>query len=270
VPARILIVEDNAANLDLMAYLLEAYGHSVTRANDGEAGLDKVKQAPYDLILADILMPKMDGYEFVRRAKDQVADCAPIIAVTALAMVGDRELVLRSGFDGYIAKPINPETFVHEVDHYLEGDLRSKRPVSRESPARPDHARVEATGLTILIVDDVAANSEVVRAALEPFGHRVVEARSMDAAVRTAKAGLPDLVLADVHMPDGTGYDLIKAFKADPDLAVVPFIFLSSTYWHELDRARGIALGAEKFLLRPIDPNVLLDEIADTLNRRRG
>lgn len=264
-PARILIVEDNVANLDLMAYLLEAHGHTVERASDGRAGLETAQKGAFDLILADILMPKLDGYEFVKQERHRNPAGPPIIAVTALAMVGDRERVLRAGFSGYIAKPINPESFVHEVDHFLTGDLRSAAPAGWKRAAQTDGGGVDATGRLILVVDDIATNAQVVRAALEPFGYRIAEAHSMVEAVEIAKREKPDLVLADVHMPDATGYDLIRAFKADERLSAVPFIFLSSTYWHELDRVRGIALGAEKFLVRPIDPQALLNEINDTL-----
>jgi len=269
-PARILVVEDNATNLDLMVYLLEAYGHVVATACDGEVGLEAAKRSTFDLILADILMPNMDGYDFVIRIKRDLPSYPPVVAVTALAMVGDRERVLQSGFNGYIAKPINPETFAGEVDRYLPGPLRSRALDRQRAQKPPPRGSAAPSGRTILVVDDVPTNAQVVRAALEPFGHHVVEARSMEDALDAAGRLLPDLVVADVHMPDGTGYDLIRAFRSNENLAGVPFVFLSSTYWHELDKARGLALGAQKFLLRPIDPQTLLQEINETLMRIHG
>jgi two-component system cell cycle response regulator len=264
--ARILIVEDNATNLDLMQYLLEAFGHSVTRASSAVDGLEHAKASAFDLILADILMPEIDGYEFLARVKRDVTNCAPVIAVTALAMVGDRERVLQSGFNGYIPKPINPETFVHEVDGYLSASLRSVSPKGVQTAA--EHAPLAKTPRTqtILVVDDLPTNAMVIRAAIEPFGYRILEAGSMQAALELAALEVPDLVISDVHMPHGTGYDLIEAFRADRRLAEVPFIFLSSTYQHESYRARGLALGAERYLMRPIEPQKLLDEVAATLD----
>jgi two-component system cell cycle response regulator len=272
VPAHILVVEDNATNLDLMAYLLEAFGHDVTRASDAQAGLDAAATSTFDIILADILMPRMDGYEFVRLCKQRNPAGPPVIAVTALAMVGDRERVLQSGFNGYIAKPIDPETFVHEVDRFLAGELRSARPKSTTAPSKPTaNENVNSpTGHIILVVDDVPTNIEVVKAAVEPSGFAVVEARSMRQALELATGQTLDLVISDVHMPDGSGFDLIRAFKSDESLAKVPFIFLSSTYWNDVDKARGIALGAEKFLLRPLDPQLLLKEVNETLGRPNG
>lgn len=266
-PAKILVVEDNATNLYLMAYLLKAFGHHVTTAGDAELGLAALASEPFDIILADVLMPKIDGFEFVKRAKGAKPDGPPIVAVTALAMVGNRETIMQSGFDGYIAKPISPETFVGEVDQYLPEDKRSKAAVARSDsagvPERP--ASKGSKERTILVVDDVPTNTHVLRATLEPFGYTVIEARSMEQAIEAATRDRPDLVVTDIHMPSGTGYDLIRAFKSDANLRDIAFIFVSSTYWHELDRARGLSLGAKKFLVRPIDPHTLVAEINETL-----
>lgn len=269
-PARVLIVEDNATNLYLMRYLLEAYGHEVTAASDAAAGLEALEKRRFDIILADILMPRVDGFEFMRRAKAAAGDAPPIIAVTALAMVGNREQILESGFDGYIAKPISPETFVGEVDAFLTGEKRSKATTGAVTAAGDGRDREAPKGKTILVVDDVPTNTQVLRATLEPFGYRVVEARSMEQALAAAAKARPDLVVTDIQMPSGSGYDLIRAFKADPVLKDVDFVFVSSTYWHELDRARGLSLGAKKFLVRPIDPQVLVAEINDVLRARDG
>lgn len=119
--ARILLIEDNATNLDLMTYLLRAFGYDVTTATDGVAGLEKALSEPYDLVLTDILMPQMDGYEFARRFRqDARLSETPLVAITALAMTGDREKILAHGFDGYIAKPIDPKHFRAQIAAFLE------------------------------------------------------------------------------------------------------------------------------------------------------
>lgn len=121
--ARILIIEDNRENMELMVYLLRAFGHMVLEAVEGEAGIKLAKYGPIDLILCDLQMPGMDGYEVVRRMKVNLSSI-PMIAVTAYAMVGDRDKVLAAGFDGYIPKPINPETFVGEIEAFLPPQAR--------------------------------------------------------------------------------------------------------------------------------------------------
>lgn len=120
--ARILIIEDNQANLELMMYLLTHAGYQTIYAMDGEKGLEMIKNEVPDLIICDIQIPKVDGYEIIKTIKSEsnVLSNIPLIAITAYAMVGDRERILSLGSDGYIAKPIEPEKFVHQIESFLQ------------------------------------------------------------------------------------------------------------------------------------------------------
>lgn len=121
--ARILVIEDNPDNLELMTYLLKAFGHEVFSAQDGAEGLELVRLGALDLIVCDVHLPKVDGYEVARQLKsDPRLQRIPLLAVTALAMVGDRDKVLTAGFDGYLAKPIDPQVFVPQVETFLPAD----------------------------------------------------------------------------------------------------------------------------------------------------
>lgn len=117
--ARILIIEDNQDNLNLMRYLLTAFGHEVDSARDGIEGIAMAQRHWADLVVCDVHLPKADGYEIARRLRARPDFATPLIAVTALAMVGDREKVLAAGFDGYISKPIEPTTFVSQIEAFL-------------------------------------------------------------------------------------------------------------------------------------------------------
>jgi two-component system cell cycle response regulator len=127
---RILVIEDNPANLDLMSYLLKAFGHEVQTAGNGAEGLVRAGQDPPDLIMCDIQLPVLDGFGVARALKqDPVLKRIPLLAITAFAMVGDRERVLAEGFDGCLLKPINPRTFVSEVEAMLAaGRDAARRP----------------------------------------------------------------------------------------------------------------------------------------------
>jgi CheY-like chemotaxis protein len=126
--ARILIIEDNAENMQLMVYLLTAFGHSVLEATAGETGLTIAREELPDLILCDLHMPGIKGSEVAQRLKlDPILAAVPLVAVTAYAMVGDREKVLAAGFNGYIPKPINPELFVGEIEMFLAPKHVSKK-----------------------------------------------------------------------------------------------------------------------------------------------
>ena len=118
--ARILLIEDNPQNRYLAKFLLEKHGHEVIEAQTGAQGLDLAAQVCPDLILLDIQLPGMDGHEVARVLKnDALLRHIPVVAITSYAMVGDREKCLAAGAEGYIEKPINPESFVAEVERFL-------------------------------------------------------------------------------------------------------------------------------------------------------
>ena len=123
-PARILIIEDNPTNMELMVYLLTAFGYTPLMATDGVSGVEAVREGRPDLIICDIHLPRLDGYGVVNALKqDPALRHIPVLAVTALAMMGDRERLLAAGFDGYIGKPIEPDTFVAELETFLARPL---------------------------------------------------------------------------------------------------------------------------------------------------
>lgn len=113
---KILLIEDNEQNRYLATYLLEKNGYQVHSATDGPSGIRLAESLRPDLILLDIQLPTMDGYEVARNLR-RVALLAdtPVVAVTSYAMGGDREKAIESGCTGYIEKPINPDTFVEEI-----------------------------------------------------------------------------------------------------------------------------------------------------------
>lgn len=118
--ANILVIEDNEQNLYLTTFILERRGHRVTAARDGSQGIQLAQELCPALMLLDIQLPVMDGYavaEALRR--DPALAHIPIVAVTSYAMAGDRERILAAGCNGYIEKPINPETFMTEVESFL-------------------------------------------------------------------------------------------------------------------------------------------------------
>lgn len=111
--AKVLVVEDNPANLTLATFLLQSAGHAVLSAADAEAGLMLARDEQPDLILMDIQLPGMDGLEATALLKaDEATRTIPVIALTALAMKGDEERIRAAGCDGYIAKPLAYREFL--------------------------------------------------------------------------------------------------------------------------------------------------------------
>lgn len=117
---RILVVEDNAANMKLATFLLESAGHEVLPATDAEAALALARSEQPNLILMDIQLPGMDGLQATTLLKkDQATSAIPVIALTALAMKGDEERIRAAGCDGYIAKPLAYKEFLSTISSFL-------------------------------------------------------------------------------------------------------------------------------------------------------
>ena len=276
--ARVLVAEDNEASLELAMYLLRVSGYDTAGAHDGREAVDAARAQRPDLILMDIGMPVMDGYAAANalRSDPSLRD-VPLIAVTAFAMMGDRERILGAGFDGYITKPISPHTFVREAEAFLPADLRSgPSPSAENGEGRPvdfvetGGSRARWDGTTALVVDDVEANRTFFKALLEPSGVRVLTAASASEALAVLERQTPDIVISDVGMKGGSGFDLLLAVKADPLLFRVPVILTSASSSRGDRPERAIALGAAGFIGRPVEPEAALRAIEDILTRASG
>ena len=266
-PPRILVIEDNPANLELMVCLLEAYGYTPLTAEDGEAGLATIEREHPELVLCDIQMPRLNGYELAQRMKaNPELRKIPLVAVSALAMVGDKERGLAAGFDGYIFKPIETRTFVAEVEAYL-GIKRTLEPVI-ETKVTTKAAPSARKHLKMLAVDDVKANLQLLESLFGPLGYEVTTSAGLHEALATARLLKPDIVVSDVTMRDGGGLELCKIFKAEAGLKHIPIVLITSTDCDEVSRAKGLAAGAARYLFRPIDSSVLLAEVEACLAGR--
>jgi CheY-like chemotaxis protein len=198
-------------------------------------------------------------------------DAVPVVAVTSFAMVDDRDRALRAGFDHYLTKPIDPETFTEEINTRLPERLRGSliRPPGGEPAPSTEPAGPGPDGhyaADILVLDDALLNLSLLRSVLEPHGYRVRTASTVEEAIAAAEFSRPDLVLADVHVGRQTGAALLSYLRTVPVLTVVPFAFITATTdWQDplpADEARVIH--------RTIDTTALLDEVKMLLNSRTG
>jgi two-component system cell cycle response regulator DivK len=118
--AKVLVVEDNPANMTLATFLLQSAGHTVLSARDAETGLALARVEQPDLVLMDIQLPGMDGLEATALLKsDPSTRAIPVVALTALAMLGDEQRILAAGCDGYIAKPLAYKEFLATISAQL-------------------------------------------------------------------------------------------------------------------------------------------------------
>lgn len=119
-PKKILIVEDNESNRQLLHYVLEHRGHEVIEAKDGKEGIEKAGEYMPDLIFMDLQLPVLDGFTAIKMLKNNPkTEHIKIIAITAFAMKGDKEMIKETGADDYIAKPIDTRLMAEIVDKFL-------------------------------------------------------------------------------------------------------------------------------------------------------
>ena len=264
---RVLVIEDDIASMELMVHLLSSYGYAPLRARNGEEGLKIAARERPALILSEVHMPFVDGYEIAQRIRaDPALNRIPLIAVTDFALPEHRKKALAAGFDGYVTKPISPEHFVQHLQVFLRPDFRTASASVRlpEAAAGPS----PRVGRKVLLVDDNPSNLKLSSILLGSSGYQVVTAQNMSEALRVVRDNPPDLIMSDVVMSGGSGYEFIRAVKADPRSNSIPFIFLTASMNDEPSRGRGLALGAARFLFRPIESKDLLREVEACLEQQ--
>jgi CheY-like chemotaxis protein len=267
--ARILIVEDNREHLELMAYILRSHGHTILSAGSAESGWTLTECCQHiDLLICDIQLPRISGLSLMRRVKqsERYKD-VPIIAVTA-GSLGQAHEAFDVGVSRYLLKPIEPALLIREVNSCLTGE-------DKAAPPSGAHVEPVAQRATILAVDDRRANLELMITLLGPMGYRVIMAGGVEEALGLARQAHPDLVITDVHMADGSGFDLISQLQSDVTLSGIPWLVTSATYLAMDARAEQFHLNGSNFILQPWDPHDLIAKIqnrlpATTLHMERG
>lgn len=267
--ATILIIEDDPASLELMTYLLTAHGYGTLTANRGDAGLETARQRHPDLIICDIQLPVLDGYAIARALKSDPELCnIPVVAVSAMAMVGDREKGLSAGFDAYVSKPIDPLHFGSQIHPLLKPEQRSSlaaRPaVEAAAPLAPPSRG------TLLVVDDTALNLELNRSIFEPLGYQVLTAETVAAGLQLAREHSPSLIISDLSLPLTSGFEFLQELKQDQRLCSIPVVIITATYRESEAQAESLSLGAARFLVRPIDSQQVLREVESCLAATHG
>jgi CheY-like chemotaxis protein/anti-sigma regulatory factor (Ser/Thr protein kinase) len=246
--SRILVAEDSPDIRELIRMLLESDGHTVVTVADGRAAVGAAREDPPDLVLMDLSLPILSGWEATRQIRsDAKTASVPVIAVTAHAMQGDRERALAAGCDGFIPKPIDEESFARQVASFI-----GARPVLLMERSRPRTLRDEPG--RILLVDDQPDVAELIRENLEADGHTVVVATGSREALRTFESDSRfDLAILDVMLGGDSGYTLTEAL-ADRAASYLPVLLVTAG---TIDREKAYAAGADDFIGKPIESSEL-------------
>ena len=273
----ILLVDDTEASLDILVQTL-GDDYEIRVAMDGESALERVAEQPPDLILLDIMMPGMDGYEVCRRLQENDRTSRiPVVFLTAMNQDEDAAKGLALGAIDYIGKPFNPELVKARIrnhlllKHYRDGrePLVEKgtgisptekvrvRPENTDNnhPWRTAMERNETAKPRILVVDDTEASIDILVDTLGDL-HDISVAMDGPTALRIIAENPPDLILLDIMMPDMDGYEVCRQLKADAKTAEIPVIFV--TVMGEIhDETKGFAAGAVDYIAKPFSPPIV-------------
>jgi two-component system cell cycle response regulator len=186
----------------------------------------------------------------------------PIIAVTAYAMIGDRDRILANGFNNYIPKPLDPKIFVSQIEMHIPQQLRSGYvPNLNQNLNTPKNNFIKPNNYVILLIDDEPSNIMVLQETLELSGYTTLIATNGNQALKILNENLIHLILADLHLKDEEDFDFIDKINQNDIFSKIPFIYISSTAEKQILSDIASSKGAKAFLFRPIRPEALLLEI---------
>jgi CheY-like chemotaxis protein len=266
---RILYVEDNDDNVFMLTRRLTKRGYEILVAADGESGIDVAVAEQPDLILMDLGLPGIDGWETTRSLKaDAATRPIPVIALSAHAMEADRDAALAAGCDDFDTKPVDLDRLLGKIQACLDRVAEPEIAPVVTTHAGDQVAEVE-DGPTLLVVDDSEDNRYTLIRRLRRQGHgRILEAENGRLALDVLRAEPVDLVLLDMMMPEMNGYEVLTEMREDMELRELPVIMISAL--DDLDNViRCLELGAEDYLPKPFDPTVLNARVTASLEKRR-
>ena len=275
--ARILVVDDILPNVKLLEAKLSSEYYEVLTAFSGEEALEKVAKDSPDLVLLDIMMPGMDGFEVCRRIKSDPALChTPVVMVTALTDAQDRVRGLEAGADDFLSKPINDMALMARVRSLVRLKMALDEWRMRENTASQLGVVGEASnvmtepveGARLLVVEDKDFEVTKIQDTLAQ-DHDIVMAVSTgeDAMTLVAKHDF-DVLVVSLNLAEEDGLRLCSHLKSNERTRAVPIIMIGQN--DDMPRvAHGLEIGAHDYIMRPIDRNELLARIRTQVRRKR-
>ena len=248
----VLVVDDDSSTRELVSRNLRRAGFSTAEARSGEDALLKARVSPPALVVLDLMMPNLDGFEVLRRLRAEKLQ-VPVVVLTGKTLSPDEETLLRDGFAGFVKKGGHA---LEDVIAQAKGLLMSQRAASIGKLPR------------ILYVEDSAQNRDIVRRYLGS-SFEVIEAEDGEHGLERATRDSPDLILMDLSLPRLDGWEVTRRLRALPSAANVPVIAVTAHAGREYqDKAH--AAGCTAYLTKPLDRDQLLEMIRKHLGRTHG
>jgi CheY-like chemotaxis protein len=246
----VLLVDDSDLIHRHTRPILQAEGYEVVEAWDGEEALALCAKRLPDLILTDVEMPKLDGWELCRRIKqDPKTEHVPVVICSSLGAAADLERGFDLGADEYLVKPVVPEELVGRLQALLATKMLSLRE-------------------RLLVVDDSAAIRHLVSDCLKRQGFQVATAVDGQDGFEKARESLPELILTDYDMPRMTGFELVVALRRDERTRDIPIVMLTARDTKR-DQAQMRAAGLNSYLVKPFGTDKCIALVERVLAERR-
>lgn len=275
--ARILVVDDNPLNVKLLAAKLALDYYIVSTADSGVAALKQLEAEQPDIVLLDVMMPEMDGFETCVKIKSNPATAhIPVIMVTALSDVEDRVRGLKAGADDFLTKPINDLALMARVRSLLRlkmlmDEWRLREATSQEfmTPAPDEETSLsQYVGSHVLVLEDEEADRDFIVRTLESLSIQVTATSTIAETVATAQNRNYDLVFASISLKNEDGLRICPQLRTQESTRQLPILLIANeTEINHL--AKGLDLGANDYLMRPLDTNELLARTRTQLRHKR-
>lgn len=263
---KILIIEDDPFLSEILMRKVENAGYDAELVVDGGAGLKKIGEYMPDLILLDIMLPSMNGYEILEaKSKDKKITDIPVIVISNSGQPVEISRVLSLGVKDYLVKAqFDPEEVMSKVRVQLESSTTVS--TSEEASGLKPSGRLK--GKKILWVEDDAFISDIITRKFQSEQCELVHLMDGEGAVEKIKDMMPDIILLDILLAGMSGYDILETIKADPKISAIPVILLSNLGQKE-DVEKGEKLGAKKFIIKAtVTLDEIITEIADILEKK--
>jgi CheY-like chemotaxis protein len=254
--ASILVVDDEESNRDILSRRLVKEGYSVTAADSGKEALDMLRLERYDLVLLDIMMPGIDGYEVLKRIRSEpILQDTPVIMVTALSDEACIKRCLALGATDYVGKPFELSFLKSRIRQAVHALINLRR------------SNTEANAAAVLVVEDDEVNRDLLVRRLNNAGYVAHTAGHGVEALNLINEHAYDLILLDIMMAQMDGYQTLQKIRARASLKDTPIVMISA-----LDDAGSIArcmeLGADDYIVKPYNAAVLKERVFKLLENK--
>jgi two-component system cell cycle response regulator len=275
--ARILVVDDILPNVKLLEAKLVSEYYDVITATNGVDALRRVKEDSPDIVLLDIMMPGMDGFEVCRRLKeDPETSHIPVVMVTALTDAQDRVKGLENGADDFLSKPINDTALMARVRSLVRlkmtiDEWRVRSNTASAMGVMDDSGAVMSEpvqGAQVLLVEDQDFEVDKIKTALATDNNIILQARSGMEALELARGREFDLIAVSLNLGGEDGLRLCSHLRSNENTRSIPIMMIASP--DDMPRvAHGLEIGAHDYIMRPIDKNEMLARARTQIRRKR-